>query len=159
MALLNLHREVLDLFRAAVYSGDPLVEHGHEVTVWSEPFKPKKSSGKVKVTFTIDTTNLKGKELVAFETAYRLNDYKEGDDLEKTTLTKIAEHKDLKDKGQTVKIKDGPIVSPPPKTGDRTMLLLWGILFTGALAAAMSMAVKETIRRRKERQEDLEMFA
>ncbi len=140
-------------------SGDPLVEHGHEVTVWSEPFKPKKSSGKVKVTFTIDTTNLKGKELVAFETAYRLNDYKEGDDLEKTTLTKIAEHKDLKDKGQTVKVKDGPVVSPPPKTGDRTMLLLWGILFTGALAAAMSMAVKEAVRRHKERQEDLAMFA
>ena len=140
-------------------SGDPLVEHGHEVTVWSEPFKPKKSSGKVKVIFTIDTTNLKGKELVAFETAYRLNDYKEGDDLEKTTLTKIAEHKDLKDKGQTVKVKDGPVVSPPPKTGDRTMLLLWGILFTGALASVMTMAVKETIRRRKERQEDLEMFA
>jgi len=140
-------------------SGDPLVEHGHEVTVWSEPFQPKKESGKVKVTFTIDTRNLKGKELVAFETVYRLNGYKKGDDLGKTTMTQVAEHKDLKDKGQTVKVKDGPVVSPPPKTGDRAMLLLWGILFTGALTGVMTMAVKETIRRRRERQEDMAMFA
>jgi hypothetical protein len=140
-------------------TGDPLVEHGHEVTVWSEPFQPKKKNGKVKVTFIIDTTDLKGKELVAFETAYRLNGYKKGDDLSKTTMTKVAEHKDLKDEGQTVKVKDGPVVSPPPKTGDNTMLWIWGIMFTGAFGAAMTLAVKETIRRHRERQEDLAMFA
>ena len=105
------------------------------------------------------TGNKKAKELVAFETAYRLNGYKKGDDLSKTTMTKVAEHKDLKDEGQTVKIKDGPVVSPPPKTGDNTMLWIWGILFTGAFGAAMTLAVKETIRRHKERQEDLAMFA
>ena len=144
-------------------TGDPLVEHGHEVTVWSEPFQPKKSGGKVKVTFTIDTTKLEGKELVAFETAYRLNGYKKGDSLEKTTLTQVAEHKDLKDEGQTVKITEKPLVPPtkgnPPKTGDTALLWLWGILFLGAMGAGLSLAVKETVRRHKERQEDLAMFA
>ena len=144
-------------------TGDPLIEHGHEVTVWSEPFQPKKSGGKVKVTFTIDTTNLEGKELVAFETAYRINGYKKGDSLEKTTLTQVAEHKDLKDEGQTVKITEKPAVPPtkgnPPKTGDTALLWLWGILFFGAMGAGLTIAVKETVRRHRERQEDLAMFA
>lgn len=120
-------------------TGDPLVEHGYEVTVWSEPFQPKKSSGKIKVTFTIDTTKLEGKELVAFETAYRLGGYKKGDSLENTTLTQVAEHKDLKDEGQTVKITEKPAVPPtkgnPPKTGDTALLWLWGILFLGAIGS------------------------
>ena len=140
-------------------TGDPLVEHGHEVTVWSEPFQPKKKKGKVKVTFTIDTTNLKGKELVAFETAYRLNGYKKGDDLSKTTMTKVAEHKDLKDEGQTVKVKNGPVVSPPPKTGDNTMLWLYGGVFTAAMSALFAFVIKEFLRRRRQAREDAEMFA
>ena len=139
-------------------SGDPLVEHGHEVTVWSEPFKPKKSNGKVKVTFVIDTRNLKGKELVAFETAYRINDYEEGKDLSETTLTQVAEHKDLNDEGQTVLVKDGPEVSPPPKTGDNTMLWLYGGLFTAAFGSMLVLVIKEYIKKRRQDKEDAEMF-
>ena len=138
-------------------TGDPLVEHGHEVTVWSEPFKPKKPNGKVEVTFVIDTRNLKGKELVAFETAYRINDYEEGKDLSETTLTQVAEHKDLKDEGQTVKVSK-TAKRVPPKTGDNTMLRFYVIIFAGALAAALTVAIKETIRRRRERAEDMAMF-
>lgn len=140
-------------------TGDPLVEHGYEVTVWSEPFKPLTPNGKGKVTFTIDTTNLKGKELVAFETAYRLNGYKKGNDLSKTTMTKVAEHKDLKDEGQTVKVKNGPVVSPPPKTGDNTMLWLYGGVFTAAMSALFAFVIKEFLRRRRQAREDAEMFA
>ena len=140
-------------------TGDPLVEHGHEVTVWSEPFQPKKPNGKIKVTFVIDTTNLKGKELVAFETAYRINDYKDGEDLSKFTLTEVAEHKDLKDEGQTVLVKDGPVVSPPPKTGDNTLFWLYGGVFTAAMSALLAFVIKEFLRRRKQAREDAEMFA
>ena len=140
-------------------TGDPLVEHGHEVTVFSEPFQPKRKKGKVEVTFTIDTMNLKGKELVAFETAYRLNGYKKGDDLAKTTMTKVAEHKDLKDEGQTVKVKNGPVVSPPPKTGDNTMLWLYGGVFAAATSGLFAFVIKEFLRRRRQAREDAEMFA
>ena len=140
-------------------TGDPLVEHGYEVTVWSEPFQPKKPNGKVKVTFVIDTTGLKGKELVAFETAYRINDYKKGEDLSKFTLTEVAEHKDLKDEGQTVLVKDGPVVSPPPKTGDNTLIWVYGVLFTGAFGSMLALVIKEYIKKRKQAKEDAEMFA
>lgn len=139
-------------------TGDPLVEHGHEVTVWSEPFQPKKPNGKVEVTFVIDTRNLKGKELVAFETAYRINDYEEGKDLSETTLTQVAEHKDLKDKGQTVLVKDGPEVSPPPKTGDNTMFWLYGGLFAAAFGSMLALVIKEYIKKRRQDKEDAEMF-
>ena len=139
-------------------TGDPLVEHGHEVTVWSEPFQPKKPNGKVEVTFVIDTRNLKGKELVAFETAYRINDYDGSGDLSKTTLTQVAEHKDLKDKGQTVLVKDGPVVSPPPKTGDNTMLWLYGVLFAGAFGSMIALVGKEYIKKRRQAKKDAEMF-
>ena len=139
-------------------TGDPLVEHGHEVTVWSEPFKPLLPNGKVEVTFTIDTTDLKGKELVAFETAYRLNGYKKGDDLSKTTMTKVAEHKDLKDEGQTVKVKNGPVVSPPPKTGDDNRLRFFAVLFGGALSALTAYAVREGIRSLRRRKEEMEVL-
>ena len=140
-------------------TGDPLVEHGSEVTVWSEPFQPKKPNGKVKVTFVIDTTDLKGKELVAFETAYRINDYEEGKDLSETTLTQVAEHKDLNDEGQTVLVKDGPVVSPPPETGDNTLLWVYGILFAGAFGSALALVIKEFIKKRRQAKEDAEMFA
>jgi hypothetical protein len=139
-------------------TGDPLVEHGHEVTVWSEPFKPKKPNGKVEVTFVIDTRNLNGKELVAFETAYRINDYEEGKDLSETTLTQVAEHKDLNDEGQTILVKDGPEVSPPPKTGDNTMLWLYGGLFTAAFGSMLALVIKEYIKKRRQDKEDAEMF-
>ena len=140
-------------------SGDPLVENGYEVTVWSEPFKPGKESGRIEVAFMIDTTNLKGKEIVAFETAYRVNDYTEGMDISKTTLTQVAEHKNLNDEAQTIKVKDGPVVSPPPKTGDNTLIWLYGVLFTGAFGSMIALVIKEFIRKRRQAKEDAEMFA
>ena len=107
----------------------------------------------------IDTTGLKGKELVAFETAYRINDYEAGEDLSKFTLTEIAEHKDLNDEGQTVLVKDGPVVSPPPKTGDNTLIWVYGVLFTGAFGSMLALVIKEYIKKRKQAKEDAEMFA
>ena len=126
-------------------TGDPLVENGKEITVTSEPFKPWRSKGKQKITFKINTKGLEGKELVAFETAYRLDGYKKGDDVSKAKKTLVAEHKDINDKGQTVKIvKPGtPTKRSGPKTGDNARLALWIFAF---LAAAGSLGM--ILRRR-----------
>ena len=82
----------------------------------------------------------------------------EGKDLSETTLTQVAEHKDLKDKGQTVLVKDGPVVSPPPKTGDNTMLWLYGVLFAGAFGSMIALVGKEYIKKRRQAKKDAEMF-
>jgi hypothetical protein len=139
-------------------SGDPLVEHGKPVTVMSEPFKPARPDGTAKVSFIIDTTNLDGKELVAFENCYRLNEFKKGDDVSKADKTVVADHKDLNDEGQTVKVSK-TAKSVPPKTGDDTLLWAYGILFTAAMGAMLTLVIKEYVRRRKQAKEDAEMFA
>ena len=106
-------------------TGDPLVENGTPITVTSKPFKPLLKNGKVKVTFEVNTKGLAGKELVAFETAYRLDGYKKGDNVEKAPKTIVAEHKDLKDKGQTIKVvKPGTPIEHSPKTGDNVHIAL-----------------------------------
>ena len=56
-------------------TGDPLVENGEEITVMSEAFRPSRANGFVEILFEINTSGLEGKELVAFETVYRINDY------------------------------------------------------------------------------------
>ena len=84
--------------------------------------------------------------------------YKEGDDLSKYTVTQVAEHKDINDEGQTVFVKDGPEVSPPPKTGDNTLLWVYGALFVGAFGSMLALVIKEYIRKRRQAKEDAEMF-
>ena len=139
-------------------SGDPFVEHGKPVTVMSEPFKPARPDGTAKVSFIIDTTNLDGKELVAFENCYRLGEFKKGDDVSKADKTVVADHKDLNDEGQTVKVSK-TAKSVPPKTGDNTMLWLYGGLFIAAFGSMLTLVIKEYVRRRKQAKEDAEMFA
>ena len=139
-------------------SGDPLVENGMPVTVMSEPFKSVRADGTAKVRFIIDTTELDGKELVAFENCYRLNEFKKGDDVSKARKTLVADHKDINDGNQTVKISEA-VKSIPPKTGDDTHLKLWLALMLGAIAAGTSLAVKETVERHRQRKEDKELFA
>ena len=139
-------------------SGDPLVEHGKPVTVMSEPFKPARPDGTAKVSFIVDTTNLDGKELVAFENCCRLNEFKKGDDVSKADKTVVADHKDLNDEGQTVKVSK-TAKSVPPKTGDNTMLWLYGVLFTAAMGCMLFLVAKEYARKRRQAKEDAEMFA
>ena len=120
---------------------EPYVENGEYLEVSSEPFQPKKSEGKAKVTFTINTSKLAGKELVAFETAYRLNDYKEGDQISKTEKTIVAEHKDYNDEGQTVKITK-TTSKDTPKTGDERHLWIWiGIIAAGVALIGGSVLI------------------
>ena len=131
---------------------EPYAENGKKLEVTSEPFKPEKSEGTAAVTFVIDTTDLAGKELVAFETVYRLNDYKEGDDLTKAGKTVVAEHKDIEDSGQTVKVIKVTRNTPEkttetpktlgapgtstgtPKTGDDRNPWIWLGMIAGGLA-------------------------
>ena len=68
------------------------------------------------------------------------------------------QHKDLNDEGQTVLVKDGPEVSPPPKTGDTTMVCLYVALFIGAFGSMLALVIKEYIRKRRQAKEDAEMF-
>jgi len=76
-------------------TGKPLTVNGKEVTA-EKTFTANKSSGSVKLEFTLDSSALKGKEVVAFEHLYY-------DDKE------VAAHADINDKGQTVKFKEPEI--------------------------------------------------
>ena len=60
-------------------------------------FTPTRDAGVEELEFTIDTTGLSGKEIVAFETLY-IGEAVDEDDW-------IAEHKDLNDDSQTVWVK------------------------------------------------------
>ncbi|HIB1875294.1 TPA: VaFE repeat-containing surface-anchored protein [Enterococcus faecium] len=71
-------------------TGKPLVIDGKEIT-GSAKFTAKAANGKQNVTFTFNTTSLDGKDLVVFENLYLGSKV-------------IANHEDLKDKGQTVQI-------------------------------------------------------
>lgn len=66
-------------------------------------FKPAKADGEIEVPFTFDASTLNGKSVVVFEELY-IND------------KVIAEHKDIKDEGQTVSFKDTPQPETPPET-------------------------------------------
>ena len=66
------------------------VLEGSERTV---EFTPEKSSGKVTISFDVDTTALGGKDLVAFETLEREN-------------IELAAHADITDEGQTVHVPE-----------------------------------------------------
>ena len=71
------------------------------------------------VTFTVNTSELLGREIVAFEEVY------DGDSI-------VAEHKDINDRNQTVVVS----TVPAPKTGDATGLpglIAMFLLSTGML--------------------------
>ena len=74
----------------------------------SVEFKPTTADGIIEMTFTLDTTHLASKSLVAFETI-----------TQKSNSVIIGEHKDINDLDQTVTVVDD-VVPPPeyPQTGD-----------------------------------------
>lgn len=106
-------------------TGKPFEINGKSIT--SElTFIPEKSSGKVTVSFTFDSSAItKTTELVVFETLYRDN-------------VEIAVHADIDDEGQTVKINVPEIKTP--KTGDnsnnRTIATIMGISAFGIVSLA-----------------------
>lgn len=77
-------------------TGEPLLDKdGNKVEV-SKQLKPEKKDGTFEVDFEFNASDLRGKELVAFEELY-------------IDSTLVAEHKDIDDKEQTVKFTDPKI--------------------------------------------------
>ena len=78
-------------------------------------FTAKKSEMEVEVSYTFNASALGGKDLVTFEELYDLSNPDEP--------TKVAEHKDIEDDGQTVTVKEkpeSPATSEEPSTPTRT---------------------------------------
>lgn len=72
-------------------TGEPLKDTEGNVVTTSTTFEPEDTEGKVKVTFSVDTSTLSNKKLVVFEKL-------EADG------NVIARHEDLTDEGQTVEV-------------------------------------------------------
>ncbi len=104
----------------------------------------------VQIEFTFNASKLGGKQLVTFEELYDMTNPDEP--------IKVAEHKDIKDEGQTVTVKEIPESPTPeepektetpdtpshkatdsPKTGDSTNVAAFAILF-GLSAAGIGFA-------------------
>ena len=101
----------------------PLLVDGKQIHA-KTVFEPKKSNGKVTVTFEFDAKYLKtDTEIVVFESLYRKG-------------VEIAVHENIKDKGQTVKIN---LPAPDiPQTGDSSLtgfLIGLGAIALGGLAS------------------------
>ena len=94
----NLCREYYDLM-------DKPVESDYTFTA-------KDSSMEVEIAFTFNASELAGKELVTFEELYDLSNPDEP--------TKVAEHKDIEDEGQTVTITERIITMHTTATGKAT---------------------------------------
>ena len=111
-------------------------------------FTADSESMEVQIAFTFDASELGGKELVTFEELYDLSNPDEP--------TKVAEHKDIEDDGQTVTITEVPETpeeptepeqpttpdtptktSDAPKTGDNTNIALFlGLLVLSGAGVA-----------------------
>lgn len=99
-------------------TGNPLIENGKEVIASSGPFIPAAKDGSQEVEFKVNSSNLAGKSLVAFEAAYEIENT---DNIEETSknideiINKkiVATHEDISDPAQTVQLidKDTPTIS------------------------------------------------
>ena len=72
-------------------TGEPLKDADGNAVTASTTFEPEKTEGKVKVTFSVDTSTLSNKKLVVFEKLAAEGNV-------------IASHEDLTDEGQTVEV-------------------------------------------------------
>ena len=116
-------------------------------------FTAEDSKMEVQIEFTFNASELGGKELVTFEELYDVTNPDEP--------IKVAEHKDIKDEGQTVTIKEKPEspttpdepstptkASTSPKTGDNTpFAALFAMM--GISAAGLIFACYKRFRRVK----------
>ena len=108
----------------------------------------------IQITFTFDASELGGKQLVTFEELYDLSNPEKP--------KKVAEHKDIEDKGQTVSVKEKPETPAPeepeqpstpdtpvrntnsPKTGDTTNIIaLLALLGGSGIALAGTYFLKK----------------
>lgn len=150
-------------------TGEAVVAGGKQVT--SEvTFKPSVSTGTQEVAFTFDANPLAGKDIVVFETLYKVTKDKGGKAIEE----KIASHEDINDRNQTVTIAKEPNEpnqpdqpdkpnkpnkpdkpTEVPKTGDKADLWKWlgliGFALLGMLLSMLSLRKVENKHERRER--------
>ncbi len=110
-------------------------------------FTATDSTMEIQIAFTFNASELAGKELVTFEELYDVTN--------PDKPIKVAEHKDIEDKGQTVTITGNPDepTTPesgtptgkgnPPKTGDATNLALLFILLILSAAGLVFTAYRK----------------
>lgn len=110
-------------------------------------FTATDSAMEIQIAFTLNASKLAGKELVTFEELYDVTN--------PDKPIKVAEHKDIEDKGQTVTITGNPDepTTPesdtptgkgnPPKTGDTTNLALLFILLIISAAGLVFTAYRK----------------
>lgn len=117
-------------------------------------FTATDSKKEVEIAFTFNASELAGKTLVTFEELYDVTNPDEP--------IKVAEHKDIKDEGQTVTVKEAPEspttpdepstptkTSDSPKTGDNTpFVALFAMM--GISAAGLIFAAYKKFRKFKE---------
>ncbi len=111
-------------------------------------FTATDSTMEIQIAFTFNASELAGKELVTFEELYDVTN--------PDKPIKVAEHKDIEDKGQTVTITGNPDkpTTPesgtptgkgnPPKTGDTTNLALLFLLLILSAAGLVFTAYRNT---------------
>ena len=110
-------------------------------------FTATDSTMEIQIAFTFNASELAGKELVTFEELYDVTN--------PDKPIKVAEHKDIEDKGQTVTITGNPDkpTTPesgtptgkgnPPKTGDTTNLALLFLLLILSAAGLVFTAYRK----------------
>lgn len=146
-------------------TGKAIRKDGKDVTAEAE-FTAEKTEGTVEVEFTFNTKDLDGHSVVVFE---EMTNAKTG--------AVIATHKDLKDKDQTITVKEKPetpeqpksekpetpsgdtpksdspkgttVTTDSPKTGDDSHMILWAVIAGGALLAGAGLAGSQICRRKK----------
>lgn len=104
-------------------TGKPLTDKDNQPIQADTVFTPTRGGECAKVTFKFDTTSLKGRELVAFETVF-------DPDVQGRVW---AEHKDLDDKGQTVKVTSPPSLAKTGAAIGITSLSAAGLIGSGAM--------------------------
>ena len=84
-------------------TGQPLLENNAPVTA-QRTFQPAEEDGTIDITFIFDASELAGKTLVVFEELW-------------VGGVKIAEHKNINDRGQTIEVTDEPSISTSARNG------------------------------------------
>lgn len=130
-------------------TGKTALINGKEVTAEAF-FKTEKTTGKVDVTFTFDSTGLAGRELVVFEKLFLVK----GD-----VENEVSSHEDLEDEGQTVKIvrtempKARMAEAGTPRTGDESHMGFW-YAFAGLSVIGIAVFTVLKVRVGKRKKED-----
>ena len=118
----TVHVRGLDDNGDAVDDGVLTDADGNEVRVSAE-FTPESNDGTVEVTFTIDTTELAGKELVVFEKVLTANG------------TVVGTHEDIDDEGQTVEVATPEIgTTATSADGDKNVLVGENVTLTDTVS-------------------------